>query len=485
MAAMRWRCGLTLLLLLGSAPAGAASSGERVLESRAFARSAAAVPLGAGLRLEDVRVAETGESLAFVLERFEVFAGGATITVHGAKGETVVPAPANAYLRGWVEGQPGSRVFLAVRQDGAVQGVVQRGESLYLIGGDELVKDVSGVLQMQRVDPDLLKASPGSGFNCANDQLARAGSSLPGAVFTKPPPAAVAKAAGAYTVRLAIESDYEFYLKFNSVPLAASYVGNLIGYASTIYQGQINTNLVVQSISLWTTSSDPWAETSTTCGLLEFGSYWNANRTTVPRTTAHFMSGKTNGGGVAWIGVLCASAFSATQAELGVSCGTLPASGSFGGGYGYTGNLFGTFNINSPTVMWDIYAVSHEIGHNFDSPHSHCYAGIGGNPSPIDQCYQGECGGTGCNCSSPTLPGPSGSGSGTIMSYCHLLSGSYSNITLTFGTSHPFGVQPGRESSLMSSYVSSLAAGNPACIGMFSDGFEGGAVPGPWSGKTP
>ena len=79
------------------------------------------------------------------------------------------------------------------------------------------------------------------------------------------------------------------------------------------------------------------------------------------------------------------------------------------------------------------------------------------------------------------------------MSYCHLLPGNYGNMALSFGTGHPYGVMPDREAVRMSSYVVSTAAGNPSCLalvagglGLFSDGFEGGVVPGPWSGgRTP
>jgi len=76
------------------------------------------------------------------------------------------------------------------------------------------------------------------------------------------------------------------------------------------------------------------------------------------------------------------------------------------------------------------------------------------------------------------------------MSYCHLIGG-YGAIALTFGTNFSFGVQPGREAAHMNTYISSVASSNPACIapvsvsGLFNDGFEGGAVPGLWSGKTP
>ena len=50
------------------------------------------------------------------------------------------------------------------------------------------------------------------------------------------------------------------------------------------------------------------------------------------------------------------------------------------------------------------------------------------------------------------------------MSYCHLLSPGYTNVALTFGTGHPYGVAPGRVPQRMLDHVASVAAGNPACL---------------------
>jgi Metallo-peptidase family M12 len=465
--------------------AGPAAAGVPSFESRDLARAAATTAVGASVRLENVLADDSGETAAFVLERFRVFADDARIIVHGAGGETVLPAPAHTYFRGVVDGRPGSRVFLTVRQDGATEGVVNDAGSFYLIGGEEAPAKAlrAAPLEMRRVDPVMLKSSSGEGFQCGNDKLPPAPPSFDdlvgGAAAAEP---AFMEKAAAYTARVAVETDFEFYQLFNNSATATTYIGNLIGYASTIYAAEINTSLVVSSVSLWTTSGDPWSQTSTACGLLEFGNYWNANRTGVSRTIAHFMSGKNNGGGVAWLGVLCSGAFSVSQAQLGVSCPGLASSGNFGGGYGFTGSMGGSFNINNPSIVWDIMAVSHEIGHNFNSPHTHCYGNLGGNANPVDQCYNGECGGTGCSCASEALPGPAGTGSGTIMSYCHLYRGSYSDLSLTFGTSHPYGVQPARVPSRMSSHVQSRAASNPSCLAfvpgastIFSDGFESGS----------
>ncbi|PYQ65280.1 MAG: hypothetical protein DMF53_05805 [Acidobacteria bacterium] len=491
---MRWSVNRMVLAgcaaLLAAGPVRAAGPALPAVESRDFAATAARLAVGSRLRLENVQVANSGETRALVLERFEVFTKDAKITVHGDGGEKqVLPAPANAYFRGVIDGRPGSRAFLARPEDGRTQGVISDADDVYLIGGDALAaKALGGPLEMHRVDPVLLKAARGEAFNCGNAQIP--GLAGKGAVAldlgdgtASPQEKVTAAGAPAHTARVAIESDFEFYSLFNNVTNATNYVGNLIGYASTIYAAELNTSLVVPSVDLWQTSSDPWTQTSTFCGLLEFGKYWNQNKTGVSRTIAHFLSGKSLGGGIAWLNVLCHGPFFSGGASSCPGLGT--ESTSWGGGYGFTANIGGNFDINNPTVVWDIYSTSHEIGHNFGSPHSHCYNGLEGNASPIDKCYGSE-----QNCYSGATSLPGAGRSGTIMSYCHLLGG-YGAIALTFGTNFSFGVQPGREATHMNTYVSSVASSNPACIapvsvaGIFSDGFEGGAVPGLWSGKTP
>src|SRR5436305_7800184 len=100
----------TLALATGPVWAGGSLP---VLQSQDFAAAAAGVAAGAHLRLEGVQVADTGEAAAFDLERFEVFAKDAKITVHGDTGDRVLRAPANAYFRGPLKGKPDSRVFPA------------------------------------------------------------------------------------------------------------------------------------------------------------------------------------------------------------------------------------------------------------------------------------------------------------------------------------------------------------------------------------
>jgi hypothetical protein len=309
-------------------------------------------------------------------------------------------------------------------------------------------------------------------FKCDSDKLIPPDSANEAlrAVFepeTAPAPAPTAQ----YSVKVAIETDYEFYSLFASKPgagtqaeKAAGYIGDLMGAISTIYNRDIGTTLRVDLISLWTggAASDPWNATDSGTALCEVGGYWAANRpqASYPRAITHFMSGKGLGGGVAWLGVLCSGDFS--QPSI---CPT-----GMGGGYGVSGNMAGNFNPATAGIVWDIEVVAHEIGHNFSSPHSHCYGNVptAGLPS-VDQCYGSE---GGANCWAGAVSLPAG-GHGTIMSYCHLLSGGITNIALSFGSAGLYGTQSERIPSKMRTYVAGLSTSCRAVIESPAADFNG------------
>jgi len=85
-----------------------------------------------------------------------------------------------------------------------------------------------------------------------------------------------------------------------------------------------------------------------------------------------------------------------------------------------------------PTYSWTVQVITHELGHLFGSPHTHgCY--WNGDNTVIDGCgqqagyHEGSC---------AQGPIPSSAEKGTIMSYCHLVSG----VGISFNNG--FGPQP-------------------------------------------
>ena len=90
-----------------------------------------------------------------------------------------------------------------------------------------------------------------------------------------------------------------------------------------------------------------------------------------------------------------------------------------------------------PTYSWTIEVITHEFGHLLGSPHTHACV-WNGNNTAIDNCASSSQGSAaeGYSCRTTPLTIPSSSQKGTIMSYCHLVSG----VGIKF--SNGFGTQP-------------------------------------------
>ena len=459
----------------------------------AVARS---VPVDGELRIEGVFVDEGGAPTALVLRRFRVFTPDAKIIVHGEGGtETSLPAPDNAWFQGWMESRPDSTVLFTVRAGGGMRGLVaSRGRYWVMACGPDSGGPRVG-LKLREIDAESEFAGKIANWSCGVDELQQVSSALDSLFLqnSQAPdwtaePLSRTSATVSHTARIAVETDFEFYSIFGNTTDATDYIGDIMGYGSILYSQEVDTSWEIELIHLYTTAADPWNQTSSVCALFEFGRYWNDNFSAVDRTLVHMMSGKSAGGGVAWVGVLCSGPF---DYDHGGGCSLSPQTDNYGGDYGFSGSMTGSFDIDNPAAVWDIVVVTHEIGHNFNSPHTHCYNGISG-PDPVDTCYSGQCS-QGCYCGATSLPSGcpgSGQGCGTIMSYCHLLGGGLSNISLNLGTGHLYGVDPVRVPTRMSAHVQSVASSNPACLApvgtdeIFADGFESGDTQA-WSGSTP
>jgi len=406
---------------------------------------------GQSIRLTDIDFGHLG-LVTLNLTRFKVFADDAQVVIHGDQGVRQESMPNNVYFTGQIQELKNSRVFIGFLENGHIEGIVETTQEEKFT----LEWRQNNQFKLNKPTTDVMTHGDNRFFN-PKDYIEIPQSE----VITQRHKNNQPLGPGIdYQLTVAIETDYEFYQIFNNTNAEVNYITGLIGYLSSMYYNEISTFVLVGNISLWTTATDPWTATDSGCALMEVGKYWNDTQGAVNRAITHFLSGKNLGGGIAWKGVLCRSGFSIDISNYNCSF-PYPVYSNYGGGYGVSGSLSGSFNPGNPQPIWDIVVTSHEIGHNFDSSHTHCYAGIGGNANPVDECYNGE---AGCFSGTQTLPGPQGQGSGTIMSYCHLLGGGLSNIALNLGTNHPYGVQPQRVPSIMRSHVEQVAGINPQCI---------------------
>ncbi len=200
--------------------------------------------------------------------------------------------------------------------------------------------------------------------------------------------------------KVSVETDYQYYQNFNNLQACQTYTATLLTEISDRYNSQLDVVLTYPYLQFYTSSNDPWTAQGGGAGAMldQFRNAWIGN---IPSggNLAHFMSGASLGGGVAYLDVLCNSTW----------------------GFGVSGNMHGgtQFPVSQSSNSWDFVVMAHEMGHNFGTGHTHDYC------PPIDRCassaYFGQCQ-TSRNCVS----------NGTLMSYCHTCSGGMNNITTYF-----------------------------------------------------
>jgi len=194
------------------------------------------------------------------------------------------------------------------------------------------------------------------------------------------------------------EIDYDIYVgKGSNLSNVNSYVQGFFNQVSTLYNND-GVSITLQTLYVWT-STDPYTGPSTSNYLTQFGNY----RTSFAGDLANLI-GYAGGGGVAWLDQLCGS----TSHRMG-----------------YCGISSGYNTV--PAYSWTVEVVTHEDGHLLGSNHTHDCV-WNGNNTAIDGCGdQAGYNGSG-SCATGPLPA-----SGTIMSYCHLVSGVGINFNNGFG----------------------------------------------------
>ena len=132
-------------------------------------RAARGLPLRASLLVAGVPLGDAERAL-LKLERFAVFAADAMIVVHKAGGEQRKAPPDNAFFRGRVEGDPSSNVFLSVRDDGGVLGLIVSQGRVFLLGGGAPEVGPLERLEIREVGSKELAALRPT-LDCGSDQL--------------------------------------------------------------------------------------------------------------------------------------------------------------------------------------------------------------------------------------------------------------------------------------------------------------------------
>jgi Metallo-peptidase family M12/Secretion system C-terminal sorting domain len=197
-------------------------------------------------------------------------------------------------------------------------------------------------------------------------------------------------------VRMFIETDYTLFQNKGSVDNVTTYMTGVMSQVSALYTNE-SINLVLHDLFVWSTN-DPYTGPSSSNYLTQFRTAKNG---VFNGDLAHLV-GIHNLGGVAYLDVLC-----------------FP---SYGVGYSSIQSSYS----NVPTYSWTVEVLTHEIGHNLGSPHTHACE-WNGNNTPLDGCGPTAGYSEGCTTSLPT-------NGGTIMSYCHLVNGVGINFNNGFGT---------------------------------------------------
>lgn len=292
-----------------------------------------------------------------------------------------IPRPNIVLLRGQIEGDPSSRVFIAFGEH-TTNGMIESEGRTYILAMDQK-RERTFVYNINDIDPEDMNWMD---FQCGVESTAKP-------MLEKRDRAARNLDGDCIAIQMAIETDSEYTANLFDGDVAASseYTITLVAAISSIYITDVNAAMVISFLRLWDTPSDPWDANSTLEQLTEFRAYWQDNMTSVTRHLAHHLCGRNLGGGVAWVGAICTNY-----------------------GYGLSANIHGSFPqplTDHHSNNYDVFIIGHETGHNLGSWHTHDYS------PPIDGCGNGDC---------------SAAYGGTILSYCSMCSGGMSNIVLSY-----------------------------------------------------
>jgi len=349
---------------------------------------------GKNLQRMDFSLPFRKNNIEIELEAVQIFDQSFKVMTNRSNGKAVEYVPGKYYI-GKIAGDPKSVVTLSVYED-EINGIISSEEFGNLnLGKSNALDPGEYILYGQDEAKEQIL------FDCRTPEGAL---NPPDLKELQPQIDKQLESRAAGCVAVDFELTYEVYTNFqNNVTSATNWITALFTGVKALYLAE-GIDINIKSVYVWTSEDGYSDDVSTALTLL------GTRRVSDPAFTGnlvHLVRGKSCSGGcslagIAWLNVLCKP----------------------NNRFGVSEPIF-TYAAY-PAYSWSVNVLTHEIGHNFGSNHTHWCGWTGG---AIDNCLAVE--GT---CS----PGPSpGEGGGTIMSYCH----NVPSIGIKFANG--FGPQPG------------------------------------------
>lgn len=344
------------------------------------------------------------------LSRFDIYANGFKVREVANGQQTDFNYTPGLTYRGVVNGIPGSLAAFSFFNNEVYGMFSIPGAGNYSITPNTL--EAAGSNSYILYNDNDLKIQP-SGPGCMTDQLPQLGRA------PKDNVAARNTYQNCKDVEVLLVADYATYLsRSSSTTNVANYLTAIFNALAVLYRNEgIYTSVKAINVNTATDTYQTLGASSISF-LTAFGAATQNNMGGAD--IAHLVTTRYNGalGGVAWLDVLCEGWFGPSQNA---------------GPYAFSNIYSNETALSFPTYTWNVECMTHEMGHNLGSNHTHWCGWAGG---AIDGCYTLEPatqGGPVCAMPVPQYP----VAGGTIMSYCHLVNG----VGINFANG--FGPQPG------------------------------------------
>jgi len=337
--------------------------------------------------------------------------------VTSPNGDVHIDPPAMYCYRGKVLGEVHSNVFISISNGTLLCSILRENGRTYIFGPEKNSSEAGAHIMME--ETDILGSTPFKPFDCIADDIHQPRTPVPVDVILAPKSKDGTQNSldngKLLQTDIAVEADSQFYGAIGGDPSKTlAYIGAIFSMSSSIYEDEANLTHHLTWVKIWTTS-DPYQVHGNAYALEDTVKvYWQLHYQNVQRDLAHIMTSISYGGGGFGYYSLCdnANSYSVSSPQ--------------------TGHTYPTF-----AFTYDVYIISHEIGHNFTLIHTHdCYW----NP-PLDTCYTKDDATLKLADACYGLPITPRKSPGTIMSYCananYTLSGNdFSQYKLDMTFSH-------------------------------------------------